>query len=72
MGTLAEQEPEVYQVVLDLQDPQANREREALMVAKVTQETQECLVIKVSHCKYTMCLIAILSQELLLNVFDNY
>lgn len=38
----------VYQVVLDLQDPEVNREKEVLMVDRVTQETQDCLVIKVS------------------------
>lgn len=46
-GSRAGLGPEVYQVVLDLQDPEVNREREALTVAQVTLDTQDSLVIKV-------------------------
>lgn len=42
----------VFQVVLDLQDPKASKESKALMVNRVNQDTQECLVIKVSLCIY--------------------
>ncbi|TKS79897.1 hypothetical protein D9C73_013872 [Collichthys lucidus] len=46
-GILAGLEPEVYQALLDLQDPEVNREREALMVAQVSPVSQEYLVEKV-------------------------
>lgn len=69
VGTLAEQGPEVYQVVLDLQGLQANRGREALKDAKVLQETQDTLVEKVGHCKNIKFLIAKFSQKP--DVFDN-
>lgn len=36
------------QVILGLQDPGVYREREALMVAQVSQEQLDALVIKVS------------------------
>eukprot|EP00064_Thunnus_orientalis_P003303 superscaffoldBa00000264_g3312 len=45
-GTLAGLGPQVFQVILDLQDPEGNRGREALMVAQVALETQDRLVIK--------------------------
>lgn len=60
-GTLEGLGAEVYQVVLDLRDPEVNREREALMVVQVTQEASDGLVIKVSLCIHTMCVIVILS-----------
>lgn len=59
--TLAGLGSKVYQVILALRDPEVNRERGGLMVAQVTQETQDSLVIKVSLCIHTMYLIAILS-----------
>ena len=40
----------VYQVILEVQDPEVNREKEALLVNQVTQETADCRVIKVSVC----------------------
>lgn len=45
--TLAGLGSKVYQVILALRDPEVNRERGGLMVAQVTQETQDSLVIKV-------------------------
>lgn len=63
MGTLAEQGAEVYQVILDLQGLQANEGREALMDAKVLQETQDTLVEKVGHCKNIKCPIFKFSQK---------
>lgn len=47
---LVELGPEVYQVHLDPQDPEADLEREAFMVVQESLETQECLVTKVSLC----------------------
>ncbi|GLD58535.1 collagen alpha-6(IV) chain-like protein [Lates japonicus] len=45
-ATLARLGQEVYQVDLDLQESEVNREREALLADQVAQETQDCLVLK--------------------------
>lgn len=63
--------PKVYQVVLDLRAPEVNREREALMVVQVTQETPDCLAIKVSLCIHTMGVILSLARCRGLLFFNN-